>query len=210
MTQQNIQTHEIISGLGASLLAISTFLPWATQGDGFSENSFFHELPWFLTGTSLDFEESATYFAHGPAFMGLAAVAAVVIYLNRQIPRREFLLALGAVVVALSLANYFSFSSIINDVNKGLVDGDTKAAIGFGLYLATLGGVGIVSGAIIAPRSATVTPGIATIQSDAPPAASPPQPAPPRLQQQQAPVPSQSPGHNPPTAPDSSGQWWNN
>lgn len=220
MSDTNVQTHELIGGLGATALAVATLLPWARQGSSFSENSFLPELPWFLTGTNSEVGERLTYLAHGPVFAGLAVVALLLLYLNRHIPRRAALLGVGGLAMALLLLDLFSFSSLISDVNNARAPGEPEASVGVGMYVALLGAIAIICGAVMAkpPKARLLhqTAPIAAQPSPPPPsvvaqpagaATSPPSPAPEPPSWSTTPSPRAP--ETPPTQPGSSGQWWN-
>jgi hypothetical protein len=224
MSDSTAAPGRTVTLVGAVLVGGSTVLPWASSPLE-SVNAFRNELPWAATGFDENSGFDDTFIAHGPIFLGLAAVALFLLLVGRHRPNKLAISGVGAAAVGLAAVNYDSFTSIF-DLFGG---GSDAPSVGYGLYVAAAGGALVVVGPWLrwstAPAGAAATrgrpsgarpsptPGTGPGAVPPPPPAQPP-PAqhpnptpPPAPQPSPAPAPQQPPAA--PPAPGSAGQWWN-
>lgn len=137
----NQRTAAIVVMVGGAVVAIGSFLPWASIATGLGSAS--------IDGITGD--GKITVVLGGViALLGLLAIERPV-----SVARSGAMMLLGVAAVAFGVWEYSNVQAKVDDVASDVV----RASVGTGLYLVIAGGVIAIVGAALLPRpTATIPP----------------------------------------------------
>lgn len=132
----------LVALLAALAIALSTFLAW-NGDDAFDESSSGSDF-------SIQFLWDTTPASDQPSLLFILLPAALLVLLGTFIPRARILAIIGgAVALATAVLFFVSVSRVISDSD---FDGSAFEVMGIGWWLAGIGGLVAIIGALMVPR----------------------------------------------------------